>query len=106
MSEYDKHEHGKPEHDKRKKCLKCPARVCEDISVAVPVEVHAHTDVKDIVLVCKGHRIVKDNDRGRHRSRFTIVQEISLQIPVECVAEVEVRDERVEYELHNCNREA
>jgi len=87
--------------DKKKKTVICPNRVYEEISVAVPIEVQAYADVKDIVLKCKGHRIIKEVDRRRHRCKLTIVQEVSLAIPIDCITEVEVKHEQVDYDIHD-----
>ena len=92
------------ELDNKKKVIVCPSRTYEEISIAVPVEVHAHANVGEIVLRCRGHRIIKDCDRGRKKNRYTIVQEVSVLVPIECVTEVEVKDERVDYDVHDEDR--
>jgi len=88
--------------NKHKKFVVCPTKTCEDIVVAVPVEVRAHADVGNIVLKCKGNRIAKETEKPKNVSKFEIIQEISAQIPIEFVAEVEVKDERVNFDVHEC----
>jgi len=85
---------------KSERQIVCPANVCEDITITVPVEVHAHADVKNIKLECKGHHIDKCHKTPKNVSKFEVVQEISAQIPIEFVARVEVKDERVDFRLH------
>lgn len=88
--------------DKHKKSVACSTKTCEDITMAVPVEVRAHADVGNIVLKCKGNRIAKETEKPKNVSKFEIIQEISAQIPIEFVAEVEVKDERVNFDVHEC----
>ena len=90
------------EQGKRKKHIVCPTKTCEDIKIFVPVEVRAHANVGDIALKCKGHHIVKKQEKPQYVSKFEIVQDISAQIPVEFITEVEVKDERVDFDIKEC----
>ncbi|MCL2202495.1 MAG: hypothetical protein FWB88_00950 [Defluviitaleaceae bacterium] len=89
-------------HDK-KKSIVCKTKTCENISFTVPVEVRAHADVRDIDLKCKGFYVIKDEGKHSKVSKFEIVQEVSAQIPIDFVTEVEVRDEFVDFDPRECN---
>ena len=89
------------EHDNHKKVIVCPTKTCEDITVSVPVEVKAHAAIGDIVLKCKGTRI-NGHYEPKNISKFEIVQEISAQIPIDFVTEVNVNDEHVVFDVHDC----
>jgi len=93
---------GNSEQDKYKKIIACSTKTCEDITMAIPVEVLARADVGNIVLKCKENRIVKEGEKPENVSKFEIIQEISAQIPIEFIAKVEVRDERVNFDVHGC----
>jgi len=85
------------------KSIACPAKICEDIILSVPVEVRAHTDIKDITLKCGEHRIQHhQHDKPTKTHKFEIVKKISAQIPISFVAEVEIKDERVDFEVYEC----
>jgi len=88
-------------HDKPDKIV-CPAKVCEDITVTVPVEVRAHADIGNIVLKCMGTQIVKEHEKPKNINKFKIVQKMFTQMPVDFITEVEVKDERVDFDLHVC----
>jgi len=87
-------EHKKPDN---KKHLSCPTQIHQDITIDLPVEVSANANVGKIQLGCKSRKIVENSKKVKHVSKFDVVQEISAKIPVEFVAEVEVKDERVEF---------
>ena len=88
-------------HDKHKKQILCPTKTCEDITISVPVEVHARAQIGDIILKCKGQHI---NPHGKPQmtSKFDIVHDISLGIPIDFITDVEVKNERVDFDLHKC----
>ena len=75
----------------------CPVNIHEDITITVPIEVHAHADIKNIRLKCKGHYINEGSGTPKNISKFEVVQKMSVQIPIEFVAKVEIEDERVEF---------
>jgi len=86
-----------------KKHLICPTQICQDIKIDLPVEVNASANVGHIQLNCKSRKIVEDSKTVKHVSKFDVVQEISARIPIEFVAEVEVKDERVDFgKPHEC----
>ena len=89
--------------DERRKHIVCPTRTCEEIDVTVPVEVHARAKVGHIELKCGGHHIVREHEHPRSVSRFEIVQKVSAQIPIEFITEVHVKDECVDYHVHDCH---
>jgi len=90
------------EQDKHKKLVTCSTKTCEDITIAAPVEVHAHVNVGGIILKCKGNRIANEGDKPKNVSKFEIIQEIYAQIPIEFTAEVEVKEERVNFDVYEC----
>jgi hypothetical protein len=92
--------HNHDEKDKRKK-TKCSTETCEKISIALPAEISAHADVKDIVLKCTDKRVVKEHKKNS--MKLEIVQEMFAKIPIDFVAEVEVKDEKVDFDTHECN---
>ena len=100
--EHDNHDDQGGHDDQGKPDLQvtCPVSIREDITITVPVEVHAHADVKNIKLECKGHHIDKESKVPKNVSKFEVVQEISAQIPIEFVTKVEVKEERVDFKLH------
>jgi len=92
----------KPDH--ANKSLTCPTKVCEDITLSVPVEVRAHADIKGITLKCDKHHIRQLNqyDKATKTHKFEITKKISAQIPIDFIAEVEIKDERVSFDVHEC----
>jgi len=88
--------------DKNKKLIVCPTKTCEDIKVSVPVEVRTNTQIGDIILKCNGSHILKKQDKLPSVSKFEIVQEISAEIPINFITEVEVKDEHVDFDVHAC----
>ena len=92
------------DHDRRREHVECPSEVCSNINLAVPVEIRTHTDVGNIVLECRGYRIVGDHSRPRKVSRFEIIQEVFAKIPIEFITEVEVERERVDIDVHPCTQ--
>jgi len=96
------HEHNNPHnHDEKRKKAKCSTETCEKISIAVPGEISAHANVKDAVLKCTDKRVVKEHKKNS--MKFEIVQEMFAKIPIDFVAEVEVKDETVDFDTHECN---
>jgi len=88
--------------DKNKKLIVCPTKTCEDIKISVPVEVRTNTEIGNITLKCGGHHIIKKQDKPQSVSKFEIVQEISAEIPINFITEVEVKDEHVDFDVHDC----
>ncbi|MCL2376230.1 MAG: hypothetical protein FWC76_02425 [Defluviitaleaceae bacterium] len=80
----------------------CTTNTCQDIALAVPIEIRAHAYIGNILLKCKGHRIVKEADKPQGVARFEIVQDIFAQIPIDFVAEIEAKDQRVYFDVHEC----
>ena len=87
-------------HGKHEKVI-CHTETCENITIAVPVEVSAHADIGNIVLKCMGSRII-ERDKPKKVMKFEIVQDIFAKIPIEFIAEVKLDDECVDFELCAC----
>jgi len=90
------------EHDKRKKAIKCSTKACDDIIFSVPVEIRTQTDIKEITLKCMGSHIIKKHDNPGNINKFEIVQEVSAQIPIDFITEVEIKDDRVDFDVRVC----
>ena len=90
------------EQDKLIKHIVCPTQTCKDIALAVPVEVHAYADIGDITLKCKDRGIIRKPEKPKSISRFEITQEIFAYIPIDFIVEIEVKDERVDFDMYEC----
>ncbi|MCL2225636.1 MAG: hypothetical protein FWB96_11780 [Defluviitaleaceae bacterium] len=100
--EHNHEHHGRPHpHGDKHKKIVCHTETCEKITIAVPAEVSAHADIKAISLECEDKRVIKE--RKRNSMKFEIVQEIFAKIPIDFVAEVEVKNETVDFDTHECN---
>jgi hypothetical protein len=86
----------------------CPVDICEDISVKVPIEVCAHSEVCDVEFRCTGHTIerIPCPDNNRECSRFNVIQRISLRIPLKFVAQCDVGEGVADFDLRECNSTA
>jgi hypothetical protein len=93
------------EPEKKKRHIKCPTKTCEDISVSVPVKVCANSEVGEIVLRCAGSEVEKLQNRDKHCSRFIVKQRIHVIIPIDFRAEVEVGDNKIDFELCECKKD-
>ena len=84
------------------KSIVCPSKICEEITLSVPVEVRARADVKNIILRCGEHHIhtKRGHEKQPQTHKFEITKRISAQIPIDFIAEVEVRDESVDFDVH------
>lgn len=91
------HKHEK-EHENKHKHVNCPVTAHENISITLPITVHAHADVEDIVLKCNGHDIIKESHCRRHVRKIKIRQKIQLCVPINFIAECETGEEHVEFE--------
>jgi len=90
--------------DKHKKQIICPTKTCEDITVTVPVEVQAHANVGDIILKCKDHHIIKKPEKLQHVSKFEVVHEMFVQLPIDFVTKIDVADNRVNFNVYECKQ--
>ena len=86
------------------KSIACHNKTCEDITLSVPVEVRARADVKDVTLKCGDHHIhhQDEHDEASKTHSFEITKKISAQIPIDFIAEVEIKDERVDFDVYEC----
>jgi hypothetical protein len=80
----------------------CPANICEDITIKVPIEVCAHSEVCDAEFTCAGHTIEKVPCDDRGCNRFNVVQRINLRIPLVFKAECDVSEGTVDFDVHEC----
>ena len=86
----------------------CPVNVKEDIFVSVPVIVRAHADVGDVDLHCMGCHVEKNGKpRGKPHacSKFTINQQMQITIPITFIADADVGEGHVDFDLHECQSE-
>jgi hypothetical protein len=83
----------------------CHTEVVEDITIKVPVIVHAHADIEHVRLECDGHYIEKHHwsphENKRDTDKFTIVQKIKVCIPLKFEAECDVCESSVDFDLHD-----
>jgi len=91
---------GHDNHDKPKKIIVCSTKTGEDITMTVPVEVRAHVDIGNIVLKCMDKHIVKKPDKLPCISKFEIVQEMHVELPIDYIAEIEIMDEHVDFDVY------
>ncbi|MDR0272396.1 MAG: hypothetical protein LBI27_03665 [Clostridiales bacterium] len=89
------------EHKHKHECH--PFEVCEDITVKLPITVHAHAHVDHVEFDCKEHCIEKEHDRHKNYEKFTVVQKIQIRIPVRFETECHVHDEDYDFDLHDCH---
>jgi len=99
------HQGNHDHHDNRGKHKKvmCHTETCEKITTTVPVKVKAHAHIGDVVLKCMEKRVVKEHDKPKNVVKIEIMQEIFAKIPIDFIAEVEVEDENVDFDAHECN---
>ena len=95
--EYE-HEHNRRHEHSKKVKETCKIEANEDISISVPVSIHAHVDTNEIKLKCKGHEIIKDHHCKPNSKRFIIRQKVHACIPIDFVTECEVGEGHVEFE--------
>ena len=104
----------KYEHNKN-----CPVEVFEEITISVPFTVRAFAEVEDVEFECLGCKVIRQ-PRGRYEnengngnengsgnknkgvSKFTIQEKIKLEIPVKFVAECDVGESEVDFDLSEC----
>ena len=103
------HEHEQDQEQYKKFIMKngCPVSVREDILVTVPVVVRTHTKVEEVELKCLECHVVKNgrpHGRPNAVSRFTITQKMQVTIPLKFIAETDVGEGHVEFDLHECNK--
>jgi len=94
--------HGHDNHGNHKK-IKCQTETCEKVTLTVPVEISAHADVKNVSLKFGDKRIIKEYDKPKKTLKLEVVQEIFAKIPIDFIAEVEIKDEKVDFDTHNCD---
>ena len=90
------------QENKRKKQIVCPANVCEDVTITLPIETNAHVDIGDIELKCKERLITKEHDKHKNKITAHVIQKVSLKIPIKFITEVDVRDEQVDFKVQEC----
>jgi len=93
-----------PNQNHHSKSITCPTKVCEDIALSVPVEVRAYVDIKDITLKCGEHHIHQQHqyEKPAQTHKFEITKKISAQIPIDFIAEIEIKDESVYFDVYEC----
>jgi len=96
ISNYHYDEHGE------QKRIVCHAEACGNITMATPIEISAHANVGKIVLKCMNSHIAENHERQKKVVKFEIVQEVFAKIPIDFIVEVELDDERVDFDLHEC----
>jgi len=110
MSDYDRiyrheNENGyedEQENEQFKRFKKvCEVNTCEDITITVPAAVHAHVNTHDVKLRCKGHEIIREPHCKPNVRRFKICQRIHAHIPIDFIAEVDVGEGQVDFDLHS-----
>jgi len=80
----------------------CPTKICEDITSVVPVEVHSYANIGNIVIKCMGSNVVKEKENSKNVSKFEVVQKVFTQIPIDFVTKVDVKNERVDFNVYEC----
>lgn len=87
---------------KRKSSKKCPMKAFEEAKVSVPVTFRAYCETEEAEVECVGRPYVIRNchetpGRPDAVSRYTVVQKLRAEIPMEFYAESEVGEAFVEY---------
>ena len=84
----------------------CPANICEDILIGVPVVVRANAEVNDVDFKCMGHTIIKNTfdapGKPNAINKFVVCQKISLHIPINFMAECEIGEGSVDFDMRDC----
>jgi hypothetical protein len=83
----------------------CPADICGDITVKVPVVVCAESEVGKVEFKCKGTTIEQLPEllgNSKKCERFKVIQKIQVRIPLTFEAEVEVCKGHVEIDVNEC----
>jgi len=96
----------KPECEKHKKFdfdAGCPVDICEDITVKVPIEVCAHSEVCNVEFKCEGHTIEKVHCELRGCNKFNVVQKMHVRIPLKFKARCDVGEGSVDFDFQDCN---
>ena len=85
----------------------CPVDICEDIAVRVPVEVCAHSEVRDVEFKCTGHTIEKSHRHSHSHgcNKFTVVQNMSIRIPLRFKAVCDVGEGHVDFDVRDCTQD-
>ena len=109
MSDYDEYGYRREcEHEREHKgeyeCHKKFKKVCEvdaseDMTITVPVAVHAYVNTRDVELRCNGHEIIKEPPCKLHVKKFKIRQKIHACIPIDFVAECHIGEGQVDFDL-------
>ena len=82
----------------------CPVKICDDITVKVPITVRARADVDEVEFECKGHTLVKEmREKHCNSDKFTLIQKIQVRIPIKFDAECDVCEGTVDFDVHECN---
>ena len=90
----------------------CPANVSEDVTVSVPITVHANAVVGDIGLRCMGREIRPISGRMPccrpccDVSRFLVRQRMQVLIPLQFTAGCDVGESSTEFATRNMSLEA
>ena len=83
----------------------CPEEVCEEITVSVPVSVHAHAEIGEVKLTCEKRECINGDDKPCHSngdSKFKIVRKMKLCVPVKFVTECDIGEACCDYDLGDC----
>ena len=86
---------------------KCPMKASEEAIVSVPVTVRAFCQTEEAEVECMGRPFVIKNchetpGRPGAVSKFTVVQKLRVEIPMEYRAEAEVGEAYVDYPSSEC----
>ena len=98
-------------YEKREKFILesgCPADVCEEAKVTVPVTVRAFSEIGDVDLHCCGKPVITKNSSVTPGcpdavSKFTISQKMNIKIPIMFGADTDIGEGHVMYDLHDNN---
>lgn len=77
----------------------CHVNTTEEISITTPVTIHGHAYVGGVEIACAGHEIIKESRRRHGHKQFKICQKFRAHIPITFVAECEIEDERIHFEV-------
>jgi len=105
----DNEDQDKPNTENNRRKVVCRTETCESIMATVPIEVRAHTDIGNITLKCKRKHIKetgrqKGAEETKHIHKFEIVQEVFARIPIDFITEVAVKEEKVDFDVHECKK--
>ena len=91
--------YGHHHHHSKKFRKSCHVSTQEEITITSPIGIHGHTHIGEVELICGGHEIIREPRRRHGHHQFKICQKFYARIPIEFVAECEIGDEIVEFEV-------